>query len=314
MRVFLCLLLVLWNMWTMGVVQELLQVCTGKHRPFFVGKEGGDKTHLAVKLNESTFPLFLRDLCGFQNIIFTDTLGWWVSQISQWALKICPSKWPICAFSLCTLQSVRQAKSKFVVSFLSYTSQRCMGVRRKTCYTGASEDLELELAYFCSWANNQCLPGPLKCLTRSSMLPIWWHLSKSGSCHLTILHTLLQMFDNCFFAGGDFFFFLSKRNSIVFVNDWTGLCNAQKEVGVRQPYVGGEGQAFPSSQFLRKGNGEKKKNSTDCKVLLFLIRAALGVDHYFSWKRREKSGSKLILRHGLSSGYPLKSNCIWTWR
>lgn len=62
-------------MWTMGVVQELLQVCTGKHRPFFVGKEGGDKTHLAVKLNESTFPLFLRDLCSFQNIIFTDTLG-----------------------------------------------------------------------------------------------------------------------------------------------------------------------------------------------------------------------------------------------
>lgn len=31
-------------------------------------------------------------------------------------------------------------------------------------------------------------------------------------------------------------------------------------------------------QFLRKGNGEKKK-STDCKVLLFLIGTALGVDH-----------------------------------
>lgn len=29
-------------------------------------------------------------------------------------------------------------------------------------------------------------------------------------------------------------------------------------------------------QFLRKGNGEKKK-STDCKVLLFLIGTALGV-------------------------------------
>lgn len=47
--------------------------------------------------------LLPRDLCGLQNMIFTGTLGWWVPQTGQWALKICPSEWPIWAFSLCTL-------------------------------------------------------------------------------------------------------------------------------------------------------------------------------------------------------------------
>lgn len=39
----------------MGIVQELLQVCTGKHRQFFVGKEGGERTHPAVGGNVDSF-------------------------------------------------------------------------------------------------------------------------------------------------------------------------------------------------------------------------------------------------------------------
>lgn len=246
----------------MGVVQELLQVCTGKHRPYFVGKEGGDKTHPVVTGNVDSFNLFLRDLCGLQNMIFTDTLGWWIPQIGQWALKSAPPTNPSVPFhcALSILQSVRQAKS--VCSQLSqiHISKMCGGEKEdllRWCQwgPGTGPGLFLLLSKWPAFAWPFEVPYKkfyVAYLVAPLVVAIWQLYTHFCKC-LIIVFLLVV------------FFFLSKGNGVVFVNYWTGLCNAQKDAGVRQPYVGGEGQAFPSSQFLRRGNGQKRKTVLTAK-------------------------------------------------